>query len=543
MCGIIGYTGFREASAVVMECLQRLEYRGYDSAGLAVVGGQLHLFKKVGTIGDLAADVPDMQGGTAIGHTRWATHGEVTLANAHPHTDCRREIAVAHNGIIENFQKLRQELQRAGHTFASETDTEVVAHLIEDAYEGSLPQAVAAALKKIEGSYALVAVAREEPGLMVAARRESPLVVGMGDREQFVASDVPAFLPFTKRVIYVEDGDLVVVRPDSVQILDPAGRQADREECLITWDVEDAQKAGYEHFMLKEIHEQPISIAHTLRGRLSEIEPQVLLEEADLGETDSLAIVACGTSCYAGMVGAYIMEQLASIPVATALSSEYRYFGQKRGTVIGVTQSGETADTLGALRAAQRHGCRTMAITNVAGSTATRIADATILTRCGPEIGVAATKTFTSQVAVLVLLALKMGLSSGVLQTDAVRGYVSALRHLPSAVTRVLDREEHLRQVAQTLASSRYLFFIGRGIHHPLALEGALKMKEISYLHAEGFAAGELKHGPFALLTPETPVIALVDDDPVRDKMLTNIGEIKARKSPVIAVAPDHDAE
>ncbi len=542
MCGITGYVGYRQASQVLLDCLKRLEYRGYDSAGICVAEDGLSVVKRVGEIRHLEEAMPEIQGNAGIGHTRWATHGGVTKENAHPHVSCSGDIAIVHNGIIENFAALRDELEAEGHAFASETDSEVIAHLIEEAYDGSLDDAVRTAVSHLRGSYALVAVARQEPDTVVAVRKESPLVVGIGDSENFISSDVPAFLEYTSRVMYLEDGEVCVIRRDDVAVSDMNGHLVDKDVQTVDWSVENAEKGGYRHFMLKEIHEQPATIADTLRGRIGEIAPLIDLNGLPVDDVDSVTIVACGTSYYAGMVGKYLLEELADLPVITELSSEYRYFGAKRGLVVAVSQSGETADTLGAVQAAQRQGCRTLAVTNVEGSTITRIADAVMLTRCGPEIGVAATKTFTAQVATLMLLGLYIGLERGVLTEDEMHEYATCLRDVPAALEQVLDRDD-IVDVAAWLQDYDSIFYIGRGRDYPLALEGALKLKEISYIHAEGFAAGELKHGPFALLTEETPVVAIVTPGQVYDKMIANIGEIKARDAPVVAIAPDDDTE
>lgn len=542
MCGIAGYVGYRRASQVLLGCLKRLEYRGYDSAGVSVADDGLSVVKQVGEIDKLEASMPDMAGGVGIGHTRWATHGGVTEANAHPHVSCDGEVAIVHNGIIENFAGLRGELQREGHVFTSETDSEVVAHLIEEAYDGDLAAAVRAATARLEGSYAVVAVAADEPDTVVAARRESPLVVGVGDSENFISSDVPAFLEYTNRVIYLEDGETCVLHRGEVTVTDGEGHRIEKDIETVDWSVEDAEKGGYPHFMLKEIHEQPATIADTLRGRIGEIAPLVDLDGLPVHDVDAVTVVACGTSYYAGMVGKYLLERLTGLPVTVELASEYRYHGSKRGLVVAVSQSGETADTLGAVKAAKREGCRTLAVTNVEGSSITREVDASMLTRCGPEIGVAATKTFTAQLATLLLLGLYIGLEQGSLTEDEMHAYAAQLRDVPAAVEEVIDGEEVL-DVAGWLHEHDSVFFIGRGRDYPLALEGALKLKEISYIHAEGFAAGELKHGPFALLTEQTPVVAIVSPGPVYDKMIANIGEIKARDAPVVAVAPVGDEE
>ncbi|MCK4349123.1 MAG: glutamine--fructose-6-phosphate transaminase (isomerizing), partial [Thermoplasmatales archaeon] len=402
MCGIIGYNGFREAKDVLIECLKRLEYRGYDSAGIGVIGEKLEVFKEVGEITNLEKEIPDFKGNIGIGHTRWATHGKVSKENAHPQLSCDEKIAVVHNGIIDNFKKLRENLESKGHKFKSQTDTEVIAHLIEEEYTGNLEEAVFSALKKIQGSYALVAVCDNEPEKLVGARKESPLVVGKGDNENFFASDIPALLKYTNRVIYLEDGELCVLGKNSVKVFDENRNEVTKKEELIKWDFKDAEKSGFPHFMLKEIYDQPDAINQVLRGRVSEIERSIefpeRVEKLLNNGFDSIHIVACGTSFYAGLVGKYIIEKITEIPVFVEVASEYRYFGTKSESslVIVITQSGETADTLAALKEAKKSGCKTLVVTNVIGSTATRVSDGFILTQSGPEIGVAATKTFTS---------------------------------------------------------------------------------------------------------------------------------------------------
>ncbi len=542
MCGIIGYVGYRNARDIVLEGLKKLEYRGYDSAGIALIKNGLFLFKEVGEIKNLENEVPEISSNIGIGHTRWATHGGVNKKNAHPHVDCKGKIAIVHNGIIENFKKLREELEIKGHKFTSDTDTEVIAHLIEENYDGDIRKAVQNAIKKLKGSYAIVVITENEPGVIIGARKESPLVIGIGENENFIASDIPAFLKYTNKVKYMEDGEICEVRKNEVKIFDLDGNEVSREEKIVEWSIEEAEKGGFPHYMLKEIYEQPKSLMETMRGRIGEIEPFVDLG-IGLEDIDELTLVACGTSYYAAMAGKYILEEIAGISCNVELSSEYRYFGRKKGIVMAVTQSGETADTLAALREAKRHGCETIVITNVIGSSATRIADKTILTRAGPEIGVAATKTFTTQVLTFILLALELGIKKERLSHSQAREYIASLKKLPMAVKEVLDKGEEIEKLAKMLQDNESIFFIGRGINYPVALEGALKLKEISYVHAEGFAAGELKHGPFALLTPDTPVIAIVSQDKTHEKMLGNIGEIKARNSPVIAVADENDKE
>ena len=482
-------------------------------------------------------------------NSRWATHGGVTKINAHPHTDCKKNLAIIHNGIIENFKHLKQELQNKGHSFITQTDTEVIAHLIEDNYKGNLEQAVWDSLDKIQGSYAIVAIHKDEPEKLVGARNESPLVIGVGDNENFIASDIPAFLPYTNRAMYLDDGETCVVTKNSITIYNKKRKKVTKEEQVIHWDVCDAEKAGFPHFMLKEIFDHTTSINQTLRARISEIDQSITFPEnvEKLLSTPlhSIHIVACGTSYYAGLVGKYLIEELSSIPVIVDLASEYRYFGLKKDTslVVAITQSGETADTLAALRSAKNEGIPTLAITNVIGSTATRIADAYLLMQSGPEIGVAATKTFTSQLLVLFLLALKLGDHNNTLGPDDLYKHILHLKALPRYARQVLETSNDIRKIAEKIKDNKTVFFIGRGINFPLAMEGALKLKEISYIHAEGFAAGELKHGPFALLTKDTPVVAIATRDKTYDKMLANIGEVKARGPKVIAVADEKDTE
>ena len=549
MCGIIGYVGFRDARTILLESLKRLDYRGYDSAGVAIIDKKLKVYKEVGEIANVEKKIPRLKGTTGVGHTRWATHGGVTKENAHPHVSCDKKIAIVHNGIIENFSKLKEELKKKGHTFLSQTDSEVIAHLIDDAYKGNLEDAVVAAVKKIQGSYSIVAVSEEEPEKIVGVRKESPLVIGVGDSENFLASDITAFLKYTKRVIFLNDGELCVLTKNFINVFDKNRKSIKKKEELITWDVKDAEKSGFAHFMLKEIYEQPDTVHQALRGRISEIEETIAfpepVEKLLSNEISSVHIVACGTSFYAGLVGKYLIEQLTNIPVFVELASEYRYFGSRNESslVIAITQSGETADTLAALREAQMSGCKTLVITNVIGSTAIRISDGYILQQSGPEIGVAATKTFTAQIIVLFLIALKMALLQKKLGPDELYNYIFHLKELPRHVRDVLERSNDIIAIAKHLKDAKSVFFIGRGINYPLSLEGALKLKEISYIHAEGFAAGELKHGPFALLTKETPVVAIVTQDETYEKILANIGEIKARGSTVIAIAEDKDTE
>jgi glucosamine--fructose-6-phosphate aminotransferase (isomerizing) len=539
MCGIVGYVGKREAQPVLVNCLKRLEYRGYDSCGIALLGKNLEIYKDAVRIESLEKSLRPNSSHTGIGHTRWATHGKPSQKNAHPHTDCSGKIAVVHNGVIENFLQLREQLTKEGHVFRSDTDTEVIPHLIEKYYQGNLEQAVSRAIVDITGSYAFVAIHVDWHGLVVA-RNESPLILGVGDKEYIVASDVPAVLDYTDRVIYLEDGDIGVITENAL-ICTSNGKQVERAEHRIPWSMEEAQKAGHEHFMIKEIHEQPRVIRNTYKGYISALEPVVNLGiERDTDLSDIL-ILACGTSYYASLVGKHVIQSLSRIPVRVEIASEFNYSDTVLGKtwVIAVTQSGETADSLRALKKAKESGCRTLVITNVVGSTATRIADETLYITAGPEISVAATKSFIAQLIMLYLLALAWS-SAGVRSRV---GLITELRQLPNKVQELLDRKEDIAEQAKYLARYDNVFFVGRGINFPIALEGALKLKEISYIHAEGYPAGELKHGPFALLTPDTPVVALAARDNTYETLLANIKEIKARESPVIAIAEEGDDE
>ena len=543
MCGIVGYTGYRNAKNILIDCLKRLEYRGYDSAGIVVGNKDLSVFKEIGEIKNLENSLPKLEGNIGLGHTRWATHGGVSKKNAHPHMDCNKKIAVVHNGIIENFKMLKEKLEEKGHIFSSETDTEVITHLIEEEYKGKIEEAVSLALKKLKGSYALAIICKDEPQKIIAARKESPLVIGVGDNENFIASDIPAFLKYTNRVIYLDDGEMCILTPNSIKIFDERENEINKEVKIVDWNIEDAEKSGFPHFMLKEIYEQPLSISQAMRGRISEMEPWIILGIENFEGINSITIVACGTSFYAAMIGKYIIEEMTEIPVFVELASEYRYFGRGSELVIAITQSGETADTLAAIKKAKKYGYKTIAITNCVGSTAARLADEVILTHSGPEIGVAATKTFTSQIIILLLLALKIGMARKKVEPHMVEEKISYLKILPHVVTQILEKNDEIKEIASKIKNSETVFFVGRGINYPLALEGALKLKEISYIHAEGFAAGELKHGPFALLTEKTPVVAIVTKDKTYEKTLSNIGEIKARNSPVIAVVEEGDEE
>jgi glucosamine--fructose-6-phosphate aminotransferase (isomerizing) len=528
--------GNRMAAEVLFSALSRLEYRGYDSCGIAVKENGLSIFKDVLRVDVLRSRSPKFQGKVGIGHTRWATHGKPSQVNAHPHCDCSGNIAVVHNGIISNYQALREKLSKEGHRFSSETDTEVIPHLLEKYYRGNLEEALEAALLEIEGSYALIALCSVEDKL-VMARKDSPLIVGLSDRETFIASDVPAILNYTDRVLYLEDGDIGVVTESGLS-LKRKGVSAKGEEHKITWSAEQAQKGGFEHFMLKEIHEQPRVIRDSVTSSLAQ--PVMVYKTLTKAQRASgLAIFACGTSYHAGLVGKYLIEELLGVPVRVELASEYNY--QPLSWVpplsFAITQSGETADTLKAMKRLRAAGSQVIAITNVVGSTASRLANQTMYTRAGPEISVAATKSFVAQLVVLYLLALPYSrLSSRV--NDRLN---QELRQLPGKVQQVLAHQEPIVEAADFLSRHHSVFFIGRGLNYPVALEGALKLKEISYIHAEGYAAGELKHGPFAMLDEKTPVVALLTHDSTYGAMLTSIKEVRARCAPVIAVVPDDD--
>ncbi len=542
MCGIIGYSGQRNALPILLDGLKRLEYRGYDSAGVAIVGSGLQVVKDKGFISDLESELPAIQGTTGLAHTRWATHGAPSKVNAHPHTDCTGKIALAHNGIIENHAALREELEAKGHVFRTETDTESLAHLIEAHYHGDLEQAVREALHEVRGSYAIAVVHEDEPDRVIGARNESPLVVGLAPDETFLASDVPALLKYTDKVVYVMDKEMVVLTPQRAVLKDLSGNAVHREPQRITWNLEDAEKGGFEHFMLKEIHETPKAIHETLLGRLANLEVNGFLAE----DFTSVKLVACGTSYHAALVGKYIFEEIAKVPASAELASEYRYTqgAADRPLVILISQSGETADTLGAAREAKRRGCKTLAIANVIGSSLAREADKTVYTRAGVEIGVAATKTFVAELIVLYLIALRMGLDRGTLGYEEADRLKDELRSLPRAVLAVLEEEEEIRALAETYGKDAAdAYYLGRHVNYPVAMEGALKLKEISYIHAEGYPAGEMKHGPIALIDRDMPVVVLAPRDPWYEKMLSQIEQAKSRGGQVIALATDGDAQ
>lgn len=536
MCGIVGYTGSRRAQTVLLNSLARLEYRGYDSSGIALLNTHLKIYKDAVRVADLADRLPQSNSTSGIGHTRWATHGVPSQDNAHPLTDCTGRIAVVHNGVIFNYKQLRDQLTAEGHKFVSETDTEVIAHLLEKYHQGNLEDALSSTIILLEGSYAIIAVAEKERGL-VFARKESPLILGVGDRENLIASDVPAILEYTNRIIYTEDGDIGVITPTSIKI-SQNGNEVEREEKTILWTVDQSQKGGYEHYMLKEIHEEPRIVRSTLSEYLSGMEIPLIPKQFN-NSHQMVLMLACGTSYHAALIGKYIAERLMNIPVRVEMASEFNYLNRLPFTpiTIGITQSGETADTLKAMRQAKEMGSTVIAITNAVGSSASKLADYTLYTRAGPEISVAATKSFMAQLIALYWLAI----SHSNLGTGAKSDLILEFRQLPDKVQQVLAIEDIVAAIAEKLADSENVFFIGRGINYPVAMEGALKLKEISYIHAEACAAGEIKHGPFALLSQKTPVVAIVGDDKSHDVMLTGIKEIKARGCLIYAIAKEDD--
>jgi glucosamine--fructose-6-phosphate aminotransferase (isomerizing) len=555
MCGIVGYTGRRPCREILLAGLEKLEYRGYDSAGLTLVGdGDVHTVRAVGNLAHLKAAVNGNgavgNGATAgIGHTRWATHGRVTEANCHPHDDSSGRVHVVLNGIVENWAQLRSRLEAEGATFTSETDAEVVAHLIAAHYEDDLVDAVRAAYHELRGHYAFVVVHADAPGVLVAARKECPLVIGLGEGENFVASAIPAFLADTRRVQMVENDEIVVVTPEGTRFTTASGDEVDRPAEEVDWDQEAAEKGGYETFMLKEIHEQPEAVAETVLDRL--VDDGVDL--GDIGVSDDhlrdlrrIVIVACGTSYHAGLAGRYAVETWSRVPVEMDISSEFRYRDpvvDERDLVIGITQSGETADTLAAMRLAREKGAKVLAITNVMGSQATRDCDGVLFTRATLEISVAATKTFVSQVAAMYLLALRLAEVRGTLEPERVAQLVTDLRELPERIQELLESVEGpVQEVARHWCDAGFFLYLGRHAGLATALEGALKLKEISYVPTDAYAAGEMKHGPIALLDERTPVVCVATESPVLDKVLSNIAEVRARGAHVLAVATEGDA-
>ena len=555
MCGIVGYVGGRDAVPIIVEGLRRLEYRGYDSAGVAVVhDGILERRRAAGKLKALEAVLraSPVSGHYGLGHTRWATHGRPTEENAHPHQDTAGRIVVAHNGIIENYLPLKERLQAAGHRFATQTDTEVVAHLVAEYYEGNLEGAVRRALEDLSGIYALVLLHKGEPQKLVGARLGPPLVVGLGQGENFLASDVTALLPYTRDFLFLDDGEMAVVTPDAVRLEDREGRAVSRASQRIAWDPVQAEKGGYRHFMLKEIHEQPQAVRDTLLSRLSLDEGEVHLEElgpaaAELAAAERVVLLACGTSWHSALVGKFLLEQVARVPTEVDYGSEFRYRTPLLGehtVAVALSQSGETADTLAAFREARRLGALPLAICNVQGSMLTREAKGTILTHAGPEIGVASTKAFTAQLAALALLALYLGRRKGTLDAQTCRAHLLDLARVPHLMEQALSQlPKPVEGLSRSLGQATDFLYLGRGVNYPIALEGALKMKEISYVHAEGYPAGEMKHGPIALIDERLPTVALCPKGRVYEKMLSNVQEVKARGGRVIAVVSAGDLQ
>jgi glucosamine--fructose-6-phosphate aminotransferase (isomerizing) len=553
MCGIVGYIGKQQAYPILIEGLSKLEYRGYDSAGVALLDeDQVEIMKSVGRLHKLEEKVGGAvpPGTVGIGHTRWATHGRPSDLNAHPHSDCTGEYVVIHNGIIENYQSLREWLKELGHIFRSETDTEVLAHLVEHYFQGDLKEAVRNVLEKVTGSYGIVVMSERDPNRLICARKDSPLVIGLGEGENFIASDIPALLKYTRNTIILNDGELAEVTRDRVIVENGNGQPVDKDTYYVEWDAVAAEKEGYEHFMLKEIHEQPKAIRETLRGRITNDGlvnlTQLNLAEDQIWQLRKVVMVACGTAYHAGLVGKYVFEKLLRMPVEVDVASEFRYRDPLLGEdtlVIVISQSGETADTLAAMRLAKEKGSPVVAITNVVGSTVSREADRVLYTWAGPEIAVASTKAYTTQLIVLYLLALQLGQTAGLIPEEDIVTMTEALKNLPADVDRIMHKEESVKEFASRISEWDDAFFIGRGLDYAVALEGSLKLKEISYIHAEAYAAGELKHGTLALITENIPVIALATQPELHEKMWSNIKEVKARDAYVMAVVTEGDKE
>lgn len=568
MCGIIGYVGSRDVVPVLIGGLKKLEYRGYDSAGIAVVNGQgVEVVRAEGKLGNLEAKLNDkpVKGTFGMGHTRWATHGKPNENNAHPHRDCTGQVVVIHNGIIENFLPLKQRLQKAGHQFKTETDTEVVAHLIEENLKqlpvaggrstgnrqpatGHFVAAVKKTLKELEGHYALVMIDGNEPGTIVAAKFGPPLVIGLGENENIIASDVAPLLAYTRNIIYLEDGEYAVADQKAVHIFDRNDKPVDRPPKKIMWDAVMAEKEGYRHYMLKEIHEQPRAVRDTFNGRMFEESGQIYFNDLQFTPEEwskftRVHVVACGTSWHAGLVGKFLLEEAARIPIEVDYGSEYRYRNpmvDENTLVIGVTQSGETADTIAGMQEAKKKGAKLITICNVIGAAATRMSDGVIYTNAGPEIGVASTKAFTTQLTAFVLLAMYIRQLRGE-NGDDLRYAMHELRVIPHKLETILKKEKQIEELAHRYYKSQDFLFLGRGIQYPIALEGALKLKEISYIHAEGYPAGEMKHGPIALIDENMPVVAIATHTPVYDKVVSNLQEVKARDGKLIVICDEGD--
>ena len=553
MCGIVGCIVQEQAGRVVASGLERLEYRGYDSAGLAVIGnGGFHVRRRAGKLAELlnGLDFGDFDGRVGIGHTRWATHGRPSEGNAHPIQDGAGDVMLVHNGIIENYSELKAELEANGHTFTTETDTEVIAQLISDSLEGDdLESAVRASVKRLQGAFAIAVLHRRFPDRLIGARRDSPMVIGVGEGEYFLASDIPPLLAHTRRILVLEDDEIVTLSADGARLTDVNGKVVDREPREIEWNLLQAEKGGYSHFMLKEIHEQGSVVNESLLGRIDEAGevtlPEVNLTPEDIRAIGKIVIVGCGTSWHSGLIGKFVLEQLVGIPVEVDIGSEFRYresILDETCLVLAITQSGETADTLAAMRKARARGARTISICNVIGSTASRDADGVVYTQAGPEIGVASTKAFVSQLVVLNLLALYLARHRGSADPEMLATYAGELREIRGRVEHILGQFDEIGDIAETFKDVGHFLFMGRGINYPIALEGALKLKEISYIHAEGYPAGELKHGPIALIEDDMPILAIATPGVTYAKMVSNIDQVKARGGKVVALIADDEA-
>ena len=554
MCGIVGYVGDRQAAEFLLDGLSKLEYRGYDSAGIAVYDGEnIRVEKSVGRLAALRdkikGNVP--MGSLGIGHTRWATHGRPSDVNSHPHTDCHGDFAIVHNGIIENYLSLKEELIAKGHVFKSETDTEVVVHLLEEVYNGDFIAAVRAVLERIEGSYALAFMSRRHPDLLICTKQDNPLIIGLGEGENFIASDIPAIISKTRRTYILADGEVAIVRKDAVEVTNHLGAPVPKKVFEVTWNAEAAEKGGYEHFMLKEIHEQPKAVRDTMSPRIAKDGKHIVMDELRwnkdfLDSFNKVYIVACGTAYHAGLVGKYYIEKLARIPVEVDVASEFRYRSpiiDENTLMIVVSQSGETSDTLAALKESKRRGAKTLAITNVVGSSIAREADQVVYTWAGPEIAVASTKAYTTQLVLFFMLALYMAEIKGTIAAERTAELVAQLQEIPAQVSEILSDVDPIKTFAKQYGFNEDVFYIGRGLDYAVSLEGALKLKEISYIHAEAYAAGELKHGTLALIVEGVPVIALATQRNVYEKTLSNIKEVKARDAVVIGIAAEGDRE
>ncbi len=554
MCGIVGYIGEKKAAPLLIDGLKKLEYRGYDSAGIATLNdGKIILKKDIGKIDEIDEKVKlkEAEGFLGISHCRWATHGKVSKENAHPHCNFEKDISIVHNGIIENYDELKKKLIGKGYKFCSETDTEVIVHLIDSYYDGDMKEAVIRALNDIDGSYALGLISVKEPDKLIAARNESPLIIGVGDKENFIASDVPAIMKYTKEVIYLDNEEVAVITKDNLDIFDLSGKKIKKKINKIKWDAKQAEKQGFEHFMLKEIFEQPNVITETVEGRIGdgsiEMSKEIGLSDKEIKDIKRIIIVACGTSWHAGLTGEFMLEELAKIPVEVEYASEFRYRDPivDNGTiVIAISQSGETADTLAAIREAKKKGAKIISIVNATGSSIARESDIVLYTKAGPEIGVASTKAFTSQLVVLYLLTVYFGHIRGFIDNQQVKNRIYGLRILPMQIQSVLDDKDYIKLHAEKFFKKTNALYLGRGINYPIALEGALKLKEVSYIHAEGYPAAEMKHGPIALIDKDMPVVVIATkDDRTYKKVMSNIQEVKARGGEIIAIVTKGDEE